>query len=95
MPIINGRFYIDPAYGRAVERARIAQAEPKAIPGNREQEQEGRGHWVTISGRHVLIHEAQAGRTSRSARDRIAAIAQKYNGSTDWAFAKAKDDFPT
>lgn len=93
MPIINGRFYINPAQGRAVERARIAQAERSAVPGHHEQEQEQSGHWVTINSRHVLIDEAQAGPASRSTRDRIAATARKYNGSTDWAFARQKDNF--
>ncbi len=76
MPFVNGRFYMNPAYGRAVEQTRGTQQEPNA-------------HWVTIDGRHVLIREA-----SKSARDKIAAAARKYNGSTSWAYGKRKDDFP-
>jgi len=96
MPIINGRFYINPAQGRAVERARTAQAARNAAPRLREQDQERSGHWVTINGRHVLIDAAQAGRArrgGRSARHRVAATARKYNGSKEWAYAKRKDDF--
>ena len=102
MPFIDGRYYMNPAYGRALQRARAAEAardaEAKAnrqrsrslqllpsfedagvpsgqpIPRARDadtpgvelldsesgspQQQEG-GHWVTIDGRHVLIHEPQ------------------------------------
>lgn len=42
MPLINGRFYANPAYGRALERARAAEAESEAkrlghdYPGDRE-----------------------------------------------------------
>lgn len=94
MPIINnGKFYINPAHGRALERARIVQAARNAVPGHREQEQEQSGHWVTINGRHVLMDEAQAERTARSARDRIAATAKKYDGSTKWGFDKQKGNF--
>jgi len=94
VPIVNGRFHINPAHGRAVERARLARAERNALPRHRNQEDEQSGHWVTINGRHVLIDEAQAGRASRSARDRIAATAEKHSGSTAWAYAKRKANFP-
>ena len=73
MPFINGRFYINPAYGRVLERARAAEAdsrhaEPKGqqdrvplfVLANSEPEQDA--HWVTINGQHVLIHGTQTGR---------------------------------
>ena len=59
MPFINGRFYINPAYGRALEAARTAEA---ASQRHETDPQEPGAHWVTIDGRHVLIHETQAGR---------------------------------
>lgn len=81
MPFVNGRFYMNPGYGRNVERARAAEAIS--------ERQEPNSHWVTIHGRHVLIKEAP-----KSERDKIAGIAGKYNGSTKWGFAKRKDNFP-
>ena len=59
MPFVNGRFYINPAYGRALEAARAAEA---ASQRHDTDPQELAAHWVTIDGRHVLIHETQAGR---------------------------------
>lgn len=54
MPFINGRFYMNPAYGQAVENARAADA--KSAP-QRPQPQRPDDHWVTIQGRHVWLHE--------------------------------------
>jgi hypothetical protein len=86
MSLINGRFYMNPAYGRAVEAARAA--ENASEHGGLNQEGEG-GHWVTIDGRHVLIPQAQAPRPQElSARDKayldkyydaVAALAKVYN----------------
>lgn len=59
MPFINGRFYINPAYGHALERARLAEAERHAAPQYHEQQQQQTGHWVTMDHRHVFIHERQ------------------------------------
>jgi CHAP domain len=85
VPFINGRFYTNPAYGRALERARAAEAERTFAPERADpQQQDEDGHWVTMDHRHVLIHETS---------DRIVRTAKKYNGSTAWAFAKRKDDF--
>ena|SRR5579863_7092071 len=81
MPFINGKFYANPAYGRAVEAARSAEADNQDSESNH---QGGGSHWVTISGKHVLI----------GARSRIAATARKYSGSADWAYARQKDNFP-
>lgn len=55
MPLINGRYCANPAFGRAVEAARATEEEqPDASNED--------GHWVTIDGRHVLLHDAQAGK---------------------------------
>ena len=59
MPYINGRFYINPAYGRAVEAARAAAAARDAAPNHDQERQQQGGHWVTIDDRHVFIHERQ------------------------------------
>jgi hypothetical protein len=56
MPFINGRFYMNPAYGRALENARASEA--TSSQANRQQRDSG-AHWVTIDGRHVLIQETQ------------------------------------
>ena len=84
MPFINGRFHINPAQGRAVEAARAANAAAKARPGQEDGDGNA-GHWVTIHGRHVFIEDS---------RQKIAKIARKYRGSTNWAFGKRKDNFP-
>ncbi|MGA8220212.1 MAG: hypothetical protein WB780_01065 [Candidatus Acidiferrales bacterium] len=86
MPLINGRFYMNPAYGRAVEAARAAENAPEH--DGQDQKDEG-GHSVTIEGRHVLIQKGQAGRPRPvSARDKayldkyydaVAALAKVYN----------------
>jgi|SRR5690348_4418680 len=57
MPFVNGKFYMNPAHGRALERARSDQ-DPDA-------------HWVTIDGQHVLIHEAQPGQAQNNPRRRM------------------------
>jgi hypothetical protein len=91
MPFINGRYYINPVYGRAVEHARAAEA----ARGNSQSEGQD-SHWVTIGGRHVLVHETQTGHMQHKnseKRSSIAETAAKYNGSTEWAFAKRKGNF--
>ncbi len=55
MPFINGKFYMNPAHGRAVERARTVDNSP-----NEPAQQQG-AHWVTIDGHHVLIGETETG----------------------------------
>jgi hypothetical protein len=91
VPFINGKFYMNPAHGRALERARAAESrasDPIPEQGSR---------WVTISGRHVLIGETQEGRAPHENGDirrRIAETARKYDGSKDWAYAKQKGNFP-
>jgi hypothetical protein len=65
VPWVNGRFYANPAYGRAVERARAVEGTPNG---------QGSGaHWVTINGRHVLIQEGSAQLHPRRVRDQQAA----------------------
>lgn len=68
MPFVNGRFYMNPAHGRAVERARIAQT-TSDHPDSRLLDPDA--HWVTLNHRHVLIHEAQREHAQRDkARNR-------------------------
>lgn len=50
MPLLGGKFYMNPAYGRALERAREAE---DVLQRNKLAD----ARWVTISGRHVLIQE--------------------------------------
>ncbi len=65
MPFINGRFYVNPAYGRAIERARQNGATPNQDAAKRITPGDGgdHGRWVTIDGRHVLIQSTQTGPT--------------------------------
>lgn len=85
MPFVNGRFYINPAFGRALERARLRMDDAEDERRNAASAAEAAdGHWITIDHRHVFIRET---------RSRIAIIARKYNGSTAWGYRKRKDDF--
>ena len=59
MPWINGRFYMNPAHGRAVELARAAETAAQH-PMPHEQQHDGT-HWVTIDHHHVLIDEVHVG----------------------------------
>ena len=77
MPWISERFYANPLYGRALERARAAdegrvwseeysemdqRRAPNPFPNHDSASpQSDGGHWVTIDHRHVLIHEGQNG----------------------------------
>lgn len=65
MPFINGRFYMNPAYGRALEAARLADEgaedeKPEMLAAS--DPPDGNDHWVTINHHHVLIHEGTAAR---------------------------------
>jgi hypothetical protein len=51
MPLINGKYYANPAFGRAVEAARAAEEEQP--DPNKED-----GRWVTIDGHHALLHDS-------------------------------------
>lgn len=55
MPVINGKFYMNPAFGRAIEAARAAES--ASNPRNRRQDPNI--HWVTIDHRHIPISESQ------------------------------------
>jgi len=87
VPWINDRFYANPAYGRAVERARSAETNA--------DEPEAGTHWVTIDGHHVLMERQHTTggphikpkKASISARDKayldkyfeaVQALAKKY-----------------
>lgn len=61
VPFIKGRFYINPAAGWAIERARASE------PSNHERtsSESGDAHWVTINHRHVLIDEGQSAHSAR------------------------------
>ena len=91
MPFINGRFYMNPAYGHAVERARGAQTTSNQ---HESQQQDEEARWVTIDGRHVLIRETQAGRPpshkvsqeNRGRRVAIADAARKHDGDTSMPY---------
>jgi soluble lytic murein transglycosylase-like protein len=58
MPFIGGKFYMNPAYGRAVEGARGVKAASEHHEPHRQDQD---AHWVTIDHRHVLIQATQAG----------------------------------
>lgn len=62
MPFINSRFYLSPTYGRALERARAADA----LRNQNDSEHDANAHWVTIDHRHILIHESQANSTEHT-----------------------------
>jgi hypothetical protein len=63
MPFINGKFYMNPAYGRAIEHARQNGAAPNRDAARPPAPEDGGddGRWVTIDGRHVLIQSAHGG----------------------------------
>lgn len=65
MPFINGKFYMNPAYGRALENARASEA--TSSQPDRQQRDSG-AHWVTIDGRHVLIQETKGGGAEHQAQ---------------------------
>jgi hypothetical protein len=52
MPFINGRFHINPAYGRAIERARAAESD-----ADHPEFGSTDAHCVTINHHHVLIRQ--------------------------------------
>src|SRR5579862_104876 len=57
MPDVNGKFYMNPAYGRAVEGSRGHKV---ALDKSARQLSTKDAHWVTIDGHHVLIQESQS-----------------------------------
>jgi hypothetical protein len=77
---------LEHAAGRASAREFHARSDDRDGPGD---------HWVTIDGRHVLIHEPQGRQSAQNQRTRenVAKTAEKYNGSNDWAYSKQKGAF--
>jgi hypothetical protein len=71
MPFINGKFYMNPAYGRAVEGARrsgaVANLDPAQQSHDRGRDDQD-GRWVTIDGNHDLILAAHANGPARGAQ---------------------------
>ena len=88
MPYVNGKFYMNPSFGRAVENARRA-----AATSHQYDQRDHEARWVTIAGRHILIGKAQTQRGLSVIRDRIVAAARIHDGSSDWAVDKQKDNF--
>jgi hypothetical protein len=88
MPFINGKYSMNPAYGRAMERNRsrgmiVNFVQSRSGSESQRQEIESDSHWVTINGRHVLIDDSAAeGRTAEATRRDIADTARRYGGST-------------
>jgi hypothetical protein len=108
MPWMNGRFYANPLFGPALERARMANsgriwseqypelefqssAEQTASHGTPGQpppsqpptqtgpkQQSDSGHWVTIDGKHVLVHESQGKSAQGHLSQRDKAYLDKY-----------------
>jgi rare lipoprotein A len=80
MPFINGKSYMNPAYGRAVERARanetVSSDNAARQSQGREAHEDENGHWVTIDGNHVLIQEGSAGRKSKPPQKPLPAFGQ-------------------
>lgn len=70
MPFINGKFYMNPAYDRAVEDARDAEAPSQSDDSIKRAQPDGDGHWVTINHHHVLI-DADRGQTASRPRERM------------------------
>lgn len=69
MPWVNGRFYANLLYGRALERAREFDRD-KASPDSKDRQLESReadanAHWVTVNGHHVFINETEHGTKQR------------------------------
>ena len=127
MPIINGRYYMNPQYGAALERARTADEEsirnygtPQPswldrflglVPTEEQQEQvsqrdsnSGDIFREATTNRDADELEAQnrtsqgvqqnqAQNTNQQAPQNVAATAEKYNGSPDWAFTARKGEF--
>ena len=87
MPVINGRFYMNPAMGTALERARIAdgQSEPGSNAGDAEDmPRDGQGRF-SVAGpvHHVQIEAGDGGFVARVQRSPSAAA----DGSSSQAAA--------
>lgn len=78
MPFINGRFYMSPAYGRAIEKAREAEAPSQSDDSIERAQPNGDGHWVTINHHHVLI-DGDRNQTASRPRKRMSLSTQGLN----------------
>ncbi|MBZ5501039.1 MAG: hypothetical protein LAN59_02210 [Acidobacteriia bacterium] len=95
MPFVNGRFYINPAYGRSVEQARASETTSNP---HSPQPQDPNAHWVTLDGRHVLIRQTQPGRApshevsprNRGRRQAIADAASQHAGDTSMPYTPGR-----
>ena len=85
MPFSDGKHYMNPAYGRAVQRSRAAEA---ASEHDELGQQQPGTHWVTIEGHHVLIHETQGGRTPHGNQSQPGVPVRGFNSPP----AKASED---
>ncbi len=56
MPIIGGKYYANPSYGRALEEAREAGAQESSAPGGHGQLRHVEVHPRAGGGFHVLSH---------------------------------------
>ncbi|MFZ0883127.1 MAG: hypothetical protein WAN14_06985 [Candidatus Acidiferrales bacterium] len=86
MPFINGKFYMNPSYGRAVEHVRLRGATPiKGAAQQAEAREDGDpdGHWVTIDGNHVLIQDAHGQRAGPQTRKHTKQSAKQRNPAVE------------
>jgi hypothetical protein len=124
MPIVNGRFYMNPQYVAALERARTADEDsirangaPQPswldrflglVPTGEEQEQMSQGDngssyifpkAIQSGDRYELVaqnrnnapaQQSGAQNTNQQTPQNVGATAEKYNGSSDWAFTAQK-----
>ena len=67
MPMIHGRYYMNPAMGAAVERARAAEDAPASEDGeNAEPQRDGQGRFVAPGAvHHIEIEVADGGYLAR------------------------------
>lgn len=60
MPFINGRYYMNPAYGRAVERVRADELSPTG----RKEQNEPEAERASMGHRHASVHKPLSGQNS-------------------------------
>lgn len=87
MPYIDGRYYMNPRYGAAMERGRQSEGDAHASAqdsGQGQAHSDSGGHWVTINHRHVFIYEG--GHANLNRRARIAEVAEKHDRDTSMPY---------
>jgi hypothetical protein len=77
MPFINGRYYMNPAHGNAVERARYTKIN---APAPQAHGQTSGAHWVTINDRHILIRDRAGVRTASDETTKLNKIYNEISG---------------